>query len=107
MSQNADETNWKKSVCTCPSFYKKYICKHIIRTAIRTIPTVNNRIPLAAKTLPLNSKRKTGRPALARKALVRQPFVSLMQTDDDDNGDNYFGAYGVNFNRRNWRNVQS
>jgi hypothetical protein len=39
---------WKKSSCTCPTFFKKYICKHIIGTAIRTIPGIRKSIPLTA-----------------------------------------------------------
>ena len=62
---------------------KKYICKYIIGIAIRTIPEIRKSIPLAAKNLPLTSKRKTGRPALAKKALVRQPFVSILRADDE------------------------
>ena len=30
IDQNSDETNWKKSTCTCPIYFKQYICKHII-----------------------------------------------------------------------------
>ena len=74
---------WKKNTCTCPSFFKKYICKHIIGIAIRTIPEIRKSIRLAAKNLPLTAKRKTGRPALAKKALVRQPFVSILRADDE------------------------
>ena len=74
---------FKNNTCTCPSFFKKYICKHIIGIAIRTIPEIRKSIPLAAKNLPLTSKRKTGRPALAKKALVRQPFVSILRADDE------------------------
>ena len=29
------EFNWKKGSCTCPTYYKKYICKHLIGIAIR------------------------------------------------------------------------
>ena len=42
---------------------------------------------------PLNAKRKTGRPALEKKALIRQPFVSILTADNealdltDDNDD--------------------
>jgi hypothetical protein len=58
---------WKKNKCAFPSFFKKYICKHIIGIALRTTPEIRKSIPLAAKNLPLTAKRKTGRPALAKK----------------------------------------
>jgi hypothetical protein len=74
---------FKNNTCTCPSFFKKYICKHIIGIAIRTIPEIRKSITLAAKNLPLTAKRKTGRPALAKKTLVRQPFVSILRADDE------------------------
>ena len=34
-------------------------------------------MPLAAKNILLSSKRKVGRPALARRALLRQPLASI------------------------------
>ena len=74
---------WKKSTCSCSSFFKKYLCKHIIGTSLRTIPEIRKSIPLEARNLPLAAKRKTGRPALAKKALVRQPFISILRADDE------------------------
>ena len=56
---------------------------HIIGTAIRTIPGIRKFIPLTAKNLTLNAKRKTGRPALAKKSLIRQPFVSILTADNE------------------------
>ncbi len=56
---------------------------NIIGTAIRTIPGIRKSIPLTAKNLPLNAKRKTGRPALAKKALLRQSFVSILTADNE------------------------
>ena len=41
-------------------------------------------MPLAAKNILLSSKRKVGRPALARRALSRQPLASIMEADDDE-----------------------
>ncbi len=63
--QDADE--WMKGSCSCPSYMKKYVCKHIVGLAIRlTFVTP----PIEAKTLPLNQKRKRGRPSKAKKALL-------------------------------------
>ena len=39
---------------------------------------------LAAKNILLSSKRKVGRLALARRALLRQPLTSIMESDDDE-----------------------
>ena len=30
---NKDE-NWKNGTCTCPKYYKQFICKHVIGIAI-------------------------------------------------------------------------
>ena len=30
-----DGDKWKEGKCTCPSFFKKYICKHVIGLSIR------------------------------------------------------------------------
>ena len=51
---------WKKNTCSCSSFLKKYLCKHIIGTSLRTIPEIRKSIPLEARNLPLAAKRKTG-----------------------------------------------
>ncbi len=55
--------------CTCPVGIKKYMCKHIVAVlAIRNELS----IPDMAKTVPIGAKRKRGRPAKAKKALLRQ-----------------------------------
>lgn len=64
-----DSRNWNKSSCTCPIFLKTYICKHIIGLAVKL--NIFELTP-QAKSLPLGVKRKRGRPALAKKALVTQ-----------------------------------
>ncbi len=62
-------TEWKKSSCTCPSFFKTYICKHICGIAI-----IQNLflLPPEAKNIPIGEKRKRGRPSKAKKALIAQ-----------------------------------
>lgn len=64
-----DDSNWKISKCSCPAFLKNYICKHIVGMAIRLKYC---KPPPAAKTVPINSKRKRGRPAKAKPALLVQ-----------------------------------
>lgn len=59
--------NWRKGTCTCPSFYKKFICKHLVGMAMR-YKLVEP--PLAAKSVPLGQKRKRGRPKKAKHALI-------------------------------------
>lgn len=59
--------DWRKGTCTCPSFYKKFICKHLVGMAMR-YKLVEP--PLAAKTVPLGQKRKRGRPRKAKHALI-------------------------------------
>ena len=58
---------WSQGKCTCPSFLKKYMCKHIIGIAIRSKYV---KPPSQAKQVPIGEKRKRGRPFLAKKALL-------------------------------------
>ena len=66
-----DHENWKQSKCSCPYFAKNYKCKHIIGVSARL--KVKGCVILPQhKTIQLGQKRKRGRPALAKKALIRQ-----------------------------------
>lgn len=65
------KSNWKcSSTCSCPSFFKQNICKHVIALPIREnlykVPSSLNPQTLA------NHKKKPGRPPSAAKALVFQ-----------------------------------
>ena len=62
------EDDWISSTCTCKAYWKKYVCKHILGLAIRL--NKFNVVP-EAKTVPIGEKRKRGRPAKAKKALLR------------------------------------
>ncbi len=53
LSDNASE--WQHGICNCPSFFKEYICKHIVGMSIRLKFC---RPPSAAKDIPLGEKRK-------------------------------------------------
>jgi hypothetical protein len=64
-----NNSDWKKSKCNCPAFLKHYICKHIVGIAIRLKYC---KPPPAAKTMPIGEKRKRGRPAKAKPALLVQ-----------------------------------
>lgn len=57
------------STCTCAYFVKAVQCKHTLGMKIRLKLT---NVPPEAKTVPLGQKRKRGRPALAKKALIVQ-----------------------------------
>jgi hypothetical protein len=61
-----EATQWQEGRCTCPSFFKKYICKHIIGLAIRLKYV---KPPPNAKDCPINHKRRRGRPNKSSKAL--------------------------------------
>lgn len=63
------DTRWLEAVCNCPSFFKKFICKHVVGIAIRCKYTT---APPAARNLSIGQKRKRGRPALAKHALIIQ-----------------------------------
>ena len=67
ISINEQDTN--DFDCTCPHFLKKHICKHTLGMQIR-LKLVN--APPEAKTIPLGQKRKRGRPAKAKQALLVQ-----------------------------------
>jgi hypothetical protein len=60
---------WRTATCTCPSFLKNYICKHVIGMSIRLKYC---KPPPEAKNVEIGTKRKRGRPSKARKALLLQ-----------------------------------
>lgn len=61
--------NWLEGKCTCAFFMKNFNCMHVLGLALRMKLVC---VPDAAKNLPLGQKRKRGRPALAKAALVIQ-----------------------------------
>jgi hypothetical protein len=62
-----DGTDWRNtSTCNCPDFYKSFICKHIVCVAIIS---KQYEVPIQAMTLPLNTRRKPGRPTQVSQAL--------------------------------------
>lgn len=80
----SDQPNWKLATCTCPIFYKRYICKHIVGIAMLK-KLSGKECPLAAKTIPLGARRRPpGRPQHAPLAYARMTnFTSLAQIDDE------------------------
>ncbi|CAF4272471.1 unnamed protein product [Rotaria sordida] len=62
-------SDWKKSKCNCPGFFKNYICKHVAGMAIRL---KHCKPPPSAKTVPIGERRKRGRPVKAKSALLVQ-----------------------------------
>jgi hypothetical protein len=75
-----DRTNWRKSTCTCPTYFKKYLCKHVIGLALIHKQFA---VRMAAKNQPLGTKRGRGRPALAVLALHRQTEIHASLFDAD------------------------
>lgn len=61
--------NWIHGNCDCSDGFKKYLCEHMIGIALR-LKLVT--APLEAKTIPIGQKRKRGRPAKSKGALVYQ-----------------------------------
>lgn len=61
--------NWMKGSCDCYQYFKLYMCVHILGIALRMRYVT---APDEAKTIPIGRKRKRGRPALAKPALVWQ-----------------------------------
>lgn len=65
-----NRADWKKGSCTCPTFYKKYVCKHLAGVAI--IKELLKVDPIA-KTVPIGCNRGAGRPVKSTTALLKQP----------------------------------
>ena len=63
------EKAWQDGVYDCSTFFKNYICKHVVGISIRTGLC---KAPAAAKNGPIGEKWKCGRPIMAKKALIRQ-----------------------------------
>lgn len=63
------EKNWKASFCTCPFFFKKNICKHIVGLAIGEKLT---EVPAVAKAIPIDNPRPAGRNKKTTSALNLQ-----------------------------------
>lgn len=66
-------SDFKLSTCTCPSYFRDYICKHILGVAAIT---KINPIPNEAKAVCIEQKAPRGRPAKAKKALEYQAPVT-------------------------------
>ncbi len=64
-----NDSHCRTSKCNCPAFLKNYICKHVVGMGIRS---KSCKPPAAAKTVPIGEKRKRGRPAKAKPALLVQ-----------------------------------
>jgi hypothetical protein len=62
-----DRENWKLSTCSCPSWHKHYMCKHIIGVAYNE--DLFDDFPDAAYDIPLGQRRGAGRPKQISKAL--------------------------------------
>lgn len=61
--------NWIEGTCTCSTFLKTFICEHVVGISLRMKFAT---APDEAKSIPLGQKRKRGRPALAKAALILQ-----------------------------------
>lgn len=69
VKMNMSKADWSTNPrCTCPHFWKKYTCKHVIGTALRfqLVKCPQNAIPTA-----IGKKPTRGRKKLASKALLR------------------------------------
>ena len=87
MPDDATTEDWMvKGACTCPVYFKAYICKHLVALAL-TLELA--KAPLAARNVPLGEKRKPGRPAHAVLALLHQPRESILEEEEDIFDDDY------------------
>lgn len=69
MPKDATDERWTSAECECRTYFKKYMCEHIIGIALRKKFAT---APPEAKNIPLGVKRKRGRPCKAKTALVFQ-----------------------------------
>ena len=77
-----DPITVSNSNCTCPMFYKRYICKHFLGTLIRFKLLI---CPDKAKDVPIGYIRSVGRPKQAKKALMYQPdFFKEIMVDSEE-----------------------
>ena len=65
-----DSQNVSNLHCLCPFFLKHLTCKHSLGMLIQL--ELCDDVPLKAKSVPLGQKRKRGRSAAAKKALLQQ-----------------------------------
>jgi hypothetical protein len=64
-----NEDNWKLSTCTCPSWFKHYMCKHIIGISYRQ--KLFESFPKESWCLTLGQVASAGRPKKMTKALSK------------------------------------
>lgn len=69
MPKQVSIADWTNSECECRTYFKLYMCEHIIGIALRKKLVA---APPEAKNVPLGVKRKRGRPRKAQSALVIQ-----------------------------------
>ena len=50
-----EKSEWMKGICNCPSFFKRYMCKHVVGLAIRSKFCTP---PIEAKNIPIGQKRR-------------------------------------------------
>jgi hypothetical protein len=74
-----NRSDFKLSTCTCPSYFRDYICKHILGVAAMT---KINPIPNEAKAVCIEQKAPRGRPAKAKKALEYQAPVTQIPVSE-------------------------
>ena len=64
-----DKLKWLDGVRSCPTFFKKFMCKHVVGMAIR----LNHcKPPPTAKNVKIGEKRRRARPSKSKKALLIQ-----------------------------------
>jgi hypothetical protein len=62
-----NRAEYLKSTCTCPTYFREYVCKHII--GIASLQKIEP-IPSKAKSVPIGAKPRRGRPTATAKALT-------------------------------------
>ena len=75
-----NKDNWKLSTCTCPIYFKQYICKHIIGFSI-LLKIVGKQMPNNARDDVIGSQRGRGRP---RRQFRSLQDADLSEFDEDD-----------------------
>lgn len=64
--------NWLEGKCDCGTFFKEFICEHVVAIACRLKLTDVRIEAKVSDDIPISGKRPRGRPPKAKAALVYQ-----------------------------------
>jgi hypothetical protein len=89
LPSDTNNGNWINGTCTCPTYFKKYICKHVLGIALYLnddVCDIKKIIPEEACNKDLDVPRGRGRPSLIPKALefVPHKFANILCEEEEE-----------------------